>query len=108
MSEAIAATYARRRFDRIAEVAESLDVGSDGARCSPSEPGRQVLARPVAARLQHCEQLQQARRCLHMNWVESGSNRGTKSSAIVSSVGGMTTATTAPTVPDPDHRLRAG
>src|SRR4029450_8940641 len=67
MSEAISASYARRRFDRIAEVTESLDVSSDGPGAY-FETGRQALPRPVAARLQHCKQLKQARRCLPHSW----------------------------------------
>ena len=63
MTEAVPTAYARGRLHRIAELAEALDIGPDGPGAY-LEPGRQVLSGPVAARLQHREQLKQARRCL--------------------------------------------
>ena len=91
MTEAVPTAHTRRRFDRIAELAKPLDVGPDRAGAH-FEPRRQVLSRPVAARLQHREQLEQARRCLPHKasvWQQSRNEVFRNCFSVVS----MTTAT---------------
>ena len=57
--QAVASGGTGDRIDRIAELAQPLDIAADRA-ARHAEPLRELVAGPVAARLQQGEQLQQA------------------------------------------------
>ena len=62
--EPVAADRAARRVDRVAEVAQALDVVAHGARADLEALG-QLGARPVARRLEQREQPEESRRRRH-------------------------------------------
>jgi hypothetical protein len=66
-TKSVSAAHPRRCLDWIAEVAEPLDIGPNSPRAYLETRG-EIASGPVAARLQHCEQPKQARRCLPHDW----------------------------------------